>query len=145
MNPSSSKSSYIKMQSKILENSDYECHLVEVIAPKSRNTPWKITIDSKQFSNERIRRLSIDQFYKIVTNDEQSFVNLCEQLPITLKKLIKEKKIKTVEEDNVLPELKAIEQDIAVSIYLLAFENHSGFNHYSETLLKQILTYLNSN
>lgn len=143
MNSSSAKSSYIKMQNQILNDSKCECYLVEVIAPKSRNIPWKISIDNQQFSNQRIRKVSIDQFYSIVTNDNDAFVNLCEQLPVTLKKLIHEKRIKTVEDDTVISELKTIDNNIAVAIYLLAFENYLGFNYYSKKLLKQINDYFN--
>lgn len=143
MNSSSAKSSYIKMQNQVLKDSKCECYLVEVIAPRSRNIPRKISIDNQHFENERIRRVSIDQFYSIVTNDNDSFVNLCEQLPITLKKLIHEKKIKTVEDDTVISELKTIDNNIAVAIYLLAFENYLGFNYYSKSLIKQINDYFN--
>ena len=141
MNSSSAKSSYIKMQNQILEDSNCECYLVEVIARKSGNIPWAISLNNHHYSHDRIRKVSIDQFYKIVTNDDQSFVNLCEQLPITLRKLIQENKIKTVEKDTVLSELKEIDSDIAIAIYLLAFQNYLGFINYSKALLKQIADY----
>ena len=141
MNSSSAKSSYIKMQNQILDDSNCECYLVEVIARKSGNIPWAISLNNHHYSHDRIRKVSIDQFYKIVTNDDQSFVNLCEQLPITLRKLIQENKIKTVEKDTVLSELKEIDSDIAIAIYLLAFQNYLGFINYSKALLKQIADY----
>ena len=57
--------------------------------------------------------------------------------------LIHEKRIKTVEDDTVISELKTIDNNIAVAIYLLAFENYLGFNYYSKKLLKQINDYFN--
>ncbi|RUM64396.1 MAG: Eco47II family restriction endonuclease, partial [Sulfurimonas sp.] len=63
MNSSSAQKTYINMQSKILESAHTTCMLVEVIARKSQNIPWKISIDAQQFNHENIRRVSIDKFY----------------------------------------------------------------------------------
>ena len=72
------------MLNKLVEDPEATCFLVEVIAKKSQNTPWTVSVDNTQMKNERIRRVSIDKFYEIVTGDEFAFKNLCEKLPIII-------------------------------------------------------------
>ena len=65
MNSSSAIRTYMRFQNTIIQNPVSKCFLVEVIAKRSQNIPWIVSIDGiKQPVNERIRRLSIDKFYK---------------------------------------------------------------------------------
>lgn len=129
MNSSSSAKTYMRMQNHLLNSKDKDssiCALVEIIAIKSQNIPWIITLDKiKQQSNESLRRISIDKFYEIVTGDKIAFLKLCKQLPITIEKLVT-KKIK-YEKDTVLDELKAKNKDILIALYKLAFATYEGF------------------
>lgn len=77
MNSSSSSKTYIKMQSQLLTDDDCSCFLVEVIADKSQNIPWTVTVDGQKKKHKRIRRLSIDKFYALVTGQEDAFYQLC--------------------------------------------------------------------
>lgn len=92
MNSSSSQKTYINMQNHIINHSNDECFLVEVIAPKSRNIPWELSVNGNHCKAENIRRVSIDKFYEIVTGESDAFYKLCKQLPITIEKLIGETK-----------------------------------------------------
>jgi hypothetical protein len=65
MNSSSSQKSYMKMQSKIIENPENQCLLVEVVATKSQNIPWETSLDGEKIVSEKIRRVSMDKFYEI--------------------------------------------------------------------------------
>ncbi|WP_406616185.1 Eco47II family restriction endonuclease [Mycoplasmopsis hyopharyngis] len=103
--------------------------LVEVIAKRSQNLPWVISIDSeKQIKNELLRRISIDKFYEIVTNDKYAFKKLCEQLPITISKIISRNKLLHIEQDSVFQELKSIDQNILLALYKIAFKTYEGFD-----------------
>lgn len=144
MNANSSQKTYINLQHHILENPNDECYLVEVIAPKSRNIPWEISVDKMHCKNEKIRRVSIDQFYKIVTGYDDAFHQICKQLPITIEKLINNKKVKTVEQDTVVDELRKKNPNLLKALYLLAFEDYIGFESDSYKLDKIIKAYANS-
>ena len=132
MNSSSSGKTFMKMQNHLLNAKDKDtsiCALVEVIAKKSQNIPWVITLDKiKQFPNEQLRRISIDKFYEIVTGDTNAFKIICEQLPITIQKIIKNNKSLQVERDTVFDELANINTDILLALYKLAFSTYEGFN-----------------
>lgn len=130
MNSSSSKSTYIKLQNQALNNNKCECFLVEVIAKKSQNICWETTIKERKCSNERIRRVSIDKFYEIVTGNKDSFMLLCKQLPITLEKLISNNQINLHPTDTVISELKSKNPDLLKSLYLLAFRGYIDFNKF---------------
>ena len=110
------------------KNSKDICALVEVIAKKSANEPLVISLDRKrQVSNERLRRISIDKFYEIITGDKLAFKKLCKQLPKTIKKLLKQNSHLQLQKDSVYNELKKIDKDILTALYKLAFQTYEGF------------------
>lgn len=132
MNSSSSSKTYMKMQNHLLNANDRDrsiCALVEIISKSSQDKPWTITLDKKQqLPNEKLRRISIDKFYHIVTGEKDAFKKICIQLPITIKNLIKNNKDLQVEEDTVFEELKNINEDTLLALYKLAFSTYEGFN-----------------
>ncbi|MFN7311318.1 MAG: Eco47II family restriction endonuclease, partial [Vampirovibrionales bacterium] len=81
MNSSSSAKTYMKMQSTIMNNNSAKCYLIEVLAKRSQDKPWKVSIENESFSDKRIRRISMDKFYELVTGDSFAFKKLCEVLP----------------------------------------------------------------
>ncbi len=129
MNSASSQKTYIKMQNTILENDKAICMLVEIISKKSQNKDWLITLDKKQYKHNRIRKVSIDKFYEIVTGDKNSFKNLCEKLPKVIEDVVKLQKSEVVS-NTVFEELTNISPNILKSLYLLAFENYEGFENF---------------
>jgi hypothetical protein len=129
MNSASSQKTYMKMQNQILNDDQSTCMLVEVIAKQSQNRKWEVSIDKKKYAHNNIRRVSIDKFYGIVFNDDNSFFKLCNALPQILDDVIED--IKKDEEDNtVYKELKSISKDVLHSLYLLAFKTYEGFENY---------------
>ena len=131
MNSSSSAKTLMKMQQHLLSSADKEnsiCALVEVIAKKSQDIPWIITLDGvKQNKNEKIRRISIDKFYGIVTGNSDSFNKLCNQLPITIKKVI-DNNHELQANDTVIDELYKYDKELLLALYKLAFSTYDGFN-----------------
>ena len=138
MNSSASQKTYINMQNHLLKNPNDECYLVEILAPKSRNIVWELSVDKIHCSDERIRRVSVDHFYKIVTGKEDAFYQICSQLPITINKLISNNQVKTVEKDTVVEELKEKSPNLLKALYLLAFENYLGFESFEQKLRKSL-------
>lgn len=128
MNSSSAQKTYMKMQAHILNHSEDECYLVEAIAQYSKNVAWAVSLDKIHMENPKIRRVSIDEFYKIVTGVDDAFFQICMQLPITIEKLISRKEVKTVEPDTVVKELRAKDPNLLKALYLLAFESYLGFD-----------------
>lgn len=133
MNSSSSGKTYMKMQNHLLsdKNTTSICALVEVISKCSQNIPWVITLDkNKQLENKRLRRISIDKFYEIVTGDKDAFKKICFQLPITIEKVMKNNKDLKVKEDTVLAQLNKMNDNTLIALYKLAFSTYEGFHLY---------------
>jgi hypothetical protein len=130
MNSSSSAKTYMRFQNTIIQNRDAKCFLVEIIAKKSQNIPWVVTLDKiKQPSNENIRRVSIDKFYEIVTNDKLAFQKLCSILPTVIKDVVNNTKSRN-KKNTVFTELNNLSSDLLTSIYLLSFNKYEGFNNF---------------
>jgi Eco47II restriction endonuclease len=126
MNSNSSQKIYLRMQATLLIQPTATCMLVEVIATKSQNTKWVISLDGVRFDNDRIRRVSIDKFYALVTGESDAFRQLCEKIPKVIDDVVKAMD-KKAEANTVLSELKAISPNILQSVYLSAFKKYQGF------------------
>ena len=126
MNSSSAQKTYMKMQHTILRDDEATCYLVEVIAKKSQDIAWKISIDGEQLSNKHIRRMSIDKFYELATGYPTAFRELCEVIPVVIDDVIAQSGHGKME-STVFNELQDISPAIMKSIYLLSFEQYEGF------------------
>ena len=129
MNSASSQKTYMKMQNQILECPMDLCYLVEAIAPSSRNIVWGCSVDGQHLENSRIRRVSMDQFYKEVTGIKDAFFQVCKQLPLSINELIRENKVVTIQEDTVIQELLQLNPDTLTALYILAFKTYEGFEN----------------
>ena len=92
MNSSSAQKTYMKMQGMLLDDAQNRCMLVEIIAKKSQDIPWQVSLDGLSRKHEYIRRVSIDKFYELVTGESTAFKSLCEVLPLVLEDVLKETK-----------------------------------------------------
>ncbi|WP_138756202.1 Eco47II family restriction endonuclease [Paenibacillus sinopodophylli] len=136
MNSASSSKTYMKMQSQLLNNDDCACFLVEAIAKKSQNIKWVASLDGKKMQHKLIRRVSMDQFYSLVTGLDDAFYQMCMVLPSIIKKVVENNFNSLLANDTVMQELKEltntqkiIEEDmaIAMSVYILGFSSYLGF------------------
>ena len=130
MNSSSAQKTYMRMQSTLLANPSAQCLLVEVIAKKSQDVVWRMSLDGESVSNERIRRMSIDKFYALVTGDPIAFKKLCEKLPLIIQDIIESDDFK-VGSNSVLSELTNIDSNLLKSIYLISFREYEGFDKFN--------------
>ena len=159
MNSASSAKTYIKMQGQILEDDDCACLLVEAIAKKSQNIKWTTKVDGKNVQHRLIRRVSMDQFYAILTGEDHAFYKMCMMLPQTIKEVVNEESGVKVPHDTVIEDLRKAaalygEKDdelaMAMAVYMLGFNTYMGFNDTvqqelgsdKEGVLKRIYEYV---
>jgi len=117
------------MQNKILEDDSAVCLLVEVIAKKSQDMKWIISLDGKQLSHKNIRRISIDKFYELVTGDKNAFSRLCSVLPSVVSDIIQDVKHDDIG-NKVISDLRKKSPNLLNSLYLMAFEKYEGFDDF---------------
>lgn len=132
MNSSAAQKTFLKMTTQILNEDNCDCYLVEIIAKRSQNVIWNVSLDYEKVSNEHIKRVSIDKFYEEVTGDKDAFYKICKQLPLVIDEIISENDEYVVEKDTVLDELRANNPDILKSLYMLAFSTYEGFKEECE-------------
>lgn len=136
MNSSASGKTFIKMQDQILKDDDCACFLVEAIAKKSQNVKWETSVDGRAVGHRLIRRVSLDQFYALVTGEPDAFYQICMALPGVIQEVVDSEGQNLVPHDTVMEELRAMatkfrmqdrDMAIAMSVYLLGFASYQGF------------------
>lgn len=80
--------------------------------------------------------MSIDQFYELVTKEEDAFYQMCMALPKVIKKTVSNELDNKIPHDTVIDELRRIAEStgdesediaMAIAIYLLGFSTYKGF------------------
>ena len=117
----------MKMQAKLLDDDQAVCYLVEAISTKSKDDTWKITLDKKARSHNKIRRMSMDKFYELVFGDSKAFYKLCIALPSIIEDVLNENKTLALK-NTVYEELTKEHSDLLTALYLLAFSTYEGFD-----------------
>ena len=118
------------MQSQLLKIADSTCMLVEIIAKKSQDIKWIVSLDGEQISNDKIRRVSIDKFYELVTGRQDSFKKLCLILPLVIEDIVNSID-EEIMQNSVFKELSKISPNILQSLYLLSFVKYEGFDNFA--------------
>lgn len=136
MNSASAGKTFIKMQNQLLKDDDCACFLVEAIAKTSQNIKWETTVDGTKVSHKLIRRVSLDQFYALVTGQTDAFYQICMALPEVIQSVVDDAGEKLVPHDIVFEQLSAIAEKsgierkdvaLAMAIYMLGFGSYNGF------------------
>lgn len=114
MNSASSAKTYIKMQGQ----------------------KWSTKVDGKNVQHRLIRRVSMDQFYAILTGEEDAFYKMCMALPEVINSVVNEEGGVEVPHDTVIDELRKVaslygdendELSMAMAVYMLGFNTYMGF------------------
>ena len=131
MNSASSAKTYMKMQGQLLADDDCSCFLVEAIAKRSQNITWSVSVDGAKQKHRRIRRVSMDEFYKTVTGQDDAFYRMCMVLPSVIQDVVSSADNISVPHDTVIEELQQIADkkngSFALALYMLGFETYIGF------------------
>ncbi|SJZ47140.1 Eco47II family restriction endonuclease [Fibrobacter intestinalis] len=106
MNSSSAERTHKKMQQQLCNDDDCACYLVEAIANDSQNIIWETSVDKQKVHHKRIRRVSIDQFYCIVTGQSDTFYKVCMKLPEVIAKVAPQISTDKIQDDTVYSECK---------------------------------------
>ena len=121
----------IHMQGQLLSDDDCACFLVEAIAKRSQNIPWVVSVDGTRQKHRRIRRVSMDEFYKTVTGQSDAFYQMCMALPAVIEEVVAGAGQPLSPRDTVLRELERIagqkNGSFALALYMLGFESYIGF------------------
>ena len=84
MNSSSAESLFQKLAHYANTYKQAKCYWVQILAKSSFNEKWLSEINGKEYSHSRVYKISGDQFYALLTGQEDAFYQLYQALPIAI-------------------------------------------------------------
>jgi hypothetical protein len=85
MNSSSAESLFQKLARYADDYKNAKCYWVQILAKKSFNELWKGIINRKEYSHSRVYKISGDQFYALLSGQEDALLQLYTALPKAIK------------------------------------------------------------
>lgn len=129
MNSSAAEALFQKLKRYADDYKKSKCYWVQILAKKSFCELWSGDINGKEYSHTRVYKISGDQFYSLVTGQEDAMFQLYKTLPIAIKDYLKSIEFKQdVAENSALDEIKAETIQTKRSILdQITFDNYSYF------------------
>lgn len=84
MNSSSAEALFQKLARYADDYKEAKCYWVQILAKGSFNEHWMGDINGKEYSHSRVFKISGDQFYAMLTNNNNSFYELYKALPLAI-------------------------------------------------------------
>lgn len=131
MNSSSAESLFQKLSryADDYREKDAKCYWVQILATKSFNEKWFSVINGKEYSHSRVYKISGDQFYALLSGNENAFFDLYKALPKAIDDFLKNVDKEDIDKDSILTEIKNSSKTSKRSILNeITFEN---FHYYS--------------
>jgi hypothetical protein len=129
MNSSAAESLFQKLTRYADSYKKAKCYWVQILAKGSFNEKWMSEINGKEYSHSRVYKISGDQFYSLLTGNENAFFELYKALPLVISDFLdalEKKKSKSV--NSALSEIKKETTKSGRSILdQITFENFSYY------------------
>lgn len=129
MNSSAAESLFQKLARYADDYKQANCYWVQILAKGSFNERWTGEINGKEYSHSRVYKISGDQFYALLTKDDNSFYNLYKALPHAIADYLEslDKKSGT-QENSALSEIQESTEETNRSVFdQITFENYSYY------------------
>ncbi len=129
MNSSAAESLFQKLARYADTYKQAKCYWVQILAKASFNEKWMGEINGKEYSHSRVYKISGDQFYSLLTGNENAFFELYKALPSAISDFLdKLKKKKIMSVNSALSEIKKETTKSGRSILdQITFENFSYY------------------
>ncbi|QQR97595.1 MAG: Eco47II family restriction endonuclease [Sphingobacteriales bacterium] len=129
MNSSSAEALFQKLARYADDNKKAKCYWVQILAKGSFNEHWKGEINGKEYSHSRVYKISGDQFYALLTKQDDALFQLYKALPTAINDYLKLAKDENkVKENSALEEITTeIEKSKRSIIDQITFENYSYY------------------
>ncbi len=129
MNSSSAEALFQKLARYADTYKKAKCYWVQILAKGSFAELWKGEINGKEYSHSRVYKISGDQFYALLSGQENALFQLYKALPIAIKDYLNSiEQDKTVIKNSALDEIKTATQSTKRTILdQITFENYSYY------------------
>jgi hypothetical protein len=134
MNSSSAEALFQKLSKYADENKKAKCYWVQILAKNSFCELWKGEINGKEYSHSRVYKISGDQFYALLSGNENAFYQLYKCLPLVIKDYQNSiVKSEIAKQNSALDEIKSeIKNSKRTILDQITFENYSYFLGFEE-------------
>lgn len=133
MNSSSAEALFQKLARYADDYKKAKCYWVQILAKSSFNEHWSGEINGKEYSHSRVFKISGDQFYALLSGQDDALFRLYKVLPKAIKDYLKTLDRENFSEENsALEEISSETKTSKRTIFdQITFENYSyylGFN-----------------
>ena len=134
MNSSSSESLFQKLARYADTYKKANCYWVQILAKGSFNEKWTAEINGKEYSHSRVYKISGDQFYALLSGQEDALFQLYKVLPQAIKDYLNAlESQKGVIENSALDEIKTEIKTSKRSILdQITFENYNYYLYFDK-------------
>jgi len=136
MNSSSAEALFQKLARYANDYKKAKCYWVQILAKNSFNNLWKGEINGKEYSHSRVYKISGDQFYALLSGQQDALFQLYKVLPIAIKYYLNSiEKNKGITENSAIDEIKVETKTSKRSILdQITFENYSYYLGFDRRL-----------
>lgn len=129
MNSSAAEALFQKLARYANDYKKAKCYWVQILAKGSFCELWSGDINGKEYSHSRVYKISGDQFYTLLSGQDDAMLQLYKVLPVAIKDYLKSAdKNETIAENSALDELKVGTKKSKRSILdQITFENYSYY------------------
>lgn len=129
MNSSSAEALFQKLARYADDYKKSKCYWVQILAKSSFNEHWKGEINGKEYSHSRVYKISGDQFYALLSGEEDALLQLYKALPLATKEYLtssqqEESIVESSALDEILSETATTKRSILDQI---TFDNYSYY------------------
>jgi len=125
LNSSSAESLFQKLKTYADTYKKANCYWVQILAKGSFKELWKGEINGKEYNHSRVFKISGDQFYYLISGEENALLQLYKALPKAINEYLS---INETKKNSAIDEIK-LETSISKRSILdqITFENYSYF------------------
>ena len=106
INSSAAESLFQKLQRYAVQYPKAKCYWVQILATSSFNESWEASLNGKTYKHKRVYKISGDQFYKLLSKQDDAFFQLYKALPIAITDFLKTIKKSEAIANSALSEIK---------------------------------------
>jgi len=111
-----------------------KCFWVQILAKNSFNEHWSGEINGKEYSHSRVYKISGDQFYSLLSGQENALFQLYKALPTAIRDFLSSVELdEAAKENSALDEIKSeIKTSKRSILNQITFENYSYYLGFKE-------------
>lgn len=100
MNSSSAEALFQKLARYADDYKKAKCYWVQILAKSSFNEHWVGEINGKEYSHSRVFKISGDQFYALLSGEDDAFFQLYKSLPVAINDFLKQQNSVELDKEN---------------------------------------------